>query len=43
MSRNYDLARDGRLLIKESGDAGGRQIVVIHNWFDELKRLVPTD
>jgi hypothetical protein len=41
--RTYDLASDGRLLVKESGDAGSMQIFVIHDWFDELSRLVPVD
>ena len=43
----WDMAADGRfLMIKESGSgqgAGGlSQINVVLNWFEELKRLVPT-
>ena len=46
--RTYDVSPDGRrfLMIKESaatGDAAPRpQIVLVQNWFEELKRLVPT-
>ena len=44
-SRRYDLAPDGRfLMIKELGGATALpQIVVVQNWFEELKRLVPVD
>ncbi len=40
---NYDISPDGQrfLMIKEGG-AGQAQIHVILNWFEELKRLVPT-
>jgi hypothetical protein len=41
----YDVTRDGRFLILKSdspADSGSRQdIVVVENWFDELKQLVP--
>ncbi len=43
---NYDISPDGQrfLMIKaadeEEGQAG--QINVVLNWFEELKRLVPT-
>ena len=45
--RPYDIAPDGRFIIIRSGqaDAGvgtAPQIVVVQNWFEELKRLVPT-
>jgi Tol biopolymer transport system component len=44
---SYDVARDGRfLMIEPQANAGGaaRQssIVVVQNWTEELKRLVPT-
>ena len=49
-SRRYDLAPDGRfLMIKQAGaateDAASApdQIVVVEGWFEELKRLVPTN
>jgi hypothetical protein len=45
-SRSYDIGPDGRFLIIGSDQAeiaGGTapQIVVVQNWFEELKRLVP--
>jgi serine/threonine-protein kinase len=46
--RTFDVSADGRrfLMIKEGGakegDAGP-QIVVVQNWTEELKRLVPTN
>ena len=44
---SYDLAPDGRFLIIRSGaaeaDGGtGSNLIVVQNWFEELKRLVPT-
>jgi hypothetical protein len=40
----YDVAPDGRLLIIEQPpeEAAPRQIHVVVNWFEELKRRVPT-
>jgi Tol biopolymer transport system component len=48
VGRSYDIAPDGRFLIIRSGqaEAGGGtapQIVVVQNWFEELKRLVPVN
>jgi dipeptidyl aminopeptidase/acylaminoacyl peptidase len=44
---SYDVAWDGRfLMIKPIGgdtEVAPSQIVVIQNWFEELKRLVPTN
>jgi hypothetical protein len=45
--RPYDVSPDGRrfLMVKEAGaDQGDTrpQIIVVQNWFEELKRLVPT-
>jgi Tol biopolymer transport system component len=45
-SRSYDIAPDGRFLIIRSDQAEvagdtAPQIVVVQNWFEELKRLVP--
>ena len=39
----YDIDPDGQrfLMIKEDREAG--QINVVLNWFEELKRLVPTN
>jgi len=42
----YDISPDGQrfLMIKEADeDEGHGQIHVVLNWFEELKRLVPTD
>ena len=43
--RNYDISPDGQrfLMIKEADEEEGQgQINVVLNWFEELKRLVPT-
>jgi hypothetical protein len=45
--RAYDIAPDGRFLIlrssqAEAGIAAAPEIVVVQNWFEELKRIVPT-
>ena len=47
-SRPYDIAPDGRFLIIRSDQAEAAagtvpQIVVVRNWFEELKRLVPVN
>ncbi len=40
----YDVAPDGQrfVMIKESEEQQVGQINVVLNWFEELKRLVPT-
>jgi serine/threonine-protein kinase len=46
--RMYDVSADGQrfLMIKETGGADERppsaRIILVQNWFEELKRLVPT-
>ncbi len=41
---SYDVGPDGRFLtIKASGELEPHEIHVVLNWFEELKRLVPTD
>jgi hypothetical protein len=45
-SRGYDITPDGRFVMIRSVKAGGEggtaaQIVLVQNWFEELKRLVP--
>ncbi len=44
--RNYDISKDGRrfLMIKQVDErpAPVTQLKVVLNWFEELKRLVPT-
>ena len=42
--RNYDVSADGQrfLMVKQpANQAAAPQIVVVQNWFEELKRLVP--
>ena len=42
---NYDVSRDGRfLMVQPSANetATPTQIIVVLNWFEELKRLAPT-
>ena len=45
--RTYDLAPDGRfLMVKEATDddaADAPQLILVQNWHEELKRLVPID
>jgi len=41
----YDVSRDGQrfLVVDEGGEAQASRIVVVENWLEELKRLVPTN
>ena len=46
--RSYDVSPDGArfLMIKEGGPGGTAppaSLVVVQHWFEELKRLVPTN
>jgi hypothetical protein len=43
-SRTYDVSRDGSrfLMIKVENADNRRSFVVVQNWTEELKRLVPT-
>jgi serine/threonine-protein kinase len=45
-ARNYDISPDGKrfLMIKEAEQTGetGTELIVVENWFSEIKRLVPT-
>jgi len=48
LGRTYDIAPDGQrsLMIKEGGNdeaSAAPRIVVVQNWLEELKRLVPTN
>jgi hypothetical protein len=39
----FDVAPDGRFLMITGDEASlGRQLNVVHNWFDELRAPVPT-
>jgi hypothetical protein len=45
--RGYDLLRDGRVVSLSAGpddaaQASGVEVRVMLNWFEELKRLVPS-
>jgi serine/threonine-protein kinase len=47
-NRPYDIAPDGRFVMIRSGqaEAGGgtaSNLIVVQNWFEELKRLVPVN
>jgi len=41
--RTYDVSHDGRrfLMVKGPANQASPQIVIVQNWFDELRRLVP--
>ncbi|MHC4684580.1 MAG: protein kinase domain-containing protein [Planctomycetota bacterium] len=39
----YSVAKDGRFLMIQEDLAPGTQINLVVNWFEELKRLVPTE
>ncbi len=44
--RSYDVSTDGRrfLMIEQpTNQAAASQIIVVQNWFEELKRLVPVN
>jgi len=43
-ARSYDLSLDGRrfLMLKPVASEAARSLVVVLNWFEELKRLVPS-
>ena len=43
--RTYDISPDGErfLMIKESAGGDSTELILVQNWFEELKRLVPTD
>jgi len=43
--RNYDVSADGQrfLVVKPRPNAAAREVTVVVNWFEELKRLVPNE
>ena len=40
---NYDISLDGERFLMVSSASGSARLVVVLNWFEELKRLVPID
>ncbi len=40
---NYDVDAQGRFLMIKEEEREAGQINVVLNWFEDLKRLVPTD
>jgi hypothetical protein len=40
--RTYDVAPDGGFLMMEPNEATPVSLVLVKNWVEELKRLVPT-
>jgi len=40
---SYDILPDGNrfLMVKRAAERGGREIVLVQDWFEELRRLVP--
>lgn len=43
--RVLDVSKDGRFLVskKVTDETPGRKLIYIQNWFEELKRLAPSD
>jgi hypothetical protein len=43
--RSYDVSPDGQrlLVVKRTREPTRTKIHIVHNWFDELERLVPTE
>lgn len=39
----FDILKDGSIVFRKKGDETYIKQVVVHNWFAELKRLVPTN
>ncbi len=42
---NYDVSLDGQrfLMVESTGAGESATVTLVQNWFEELKRLVPTD
>jgi hypothetical protein len=40
---DYDIHPDGRTLalVRAAGGIQGREVTMVVNWFDELRRLIP--
>ncbi|MCP4259039.1 MAG: serine/threonine-protein kinase [Planctomycetes bacterium] len=41
LGKNYDVSDDGQFLMVKRSDDVKDQLICVHNWFEELKRLVP--
>jgi hypothetical protein len=41
LGRHYDVSDDGRFLMVKMSDDAKIQLICMHNWFEELKRLAP--
>jgi hypothetical protein len=41
LARNYDVSEDGHFLMVKWSDDAKDQLICVHNWFEELKRLAP--
>jgi dipeptidyl aminopeptidase/acylaminoacyl peptidase len=41
LGRNYDVPNDERFLMVKWSDNPKEQLICVHNWFEELKRLAP--
>jgi hypothetical protein len=39
---NYDVSRDGQRFLMVKDKSGSGRLNLVLNWFEELKRLVPT-
>jgi serine/threonine-protein kinase len=42
-SQTYDVAEDGRFLMLKTAAGTDTSLVIVHNWFEQLKRLIPRD
>jgi len=42
LGNNYDVSDDGRFLMVKRSDDIKVQLICVHNWFEELKRIAPT-
>ncbi|MHC4325371.1 MAG: hypothetical protein ACYSUX_13995, partial [Planctomycetota bacterium] len=41
LGTGYDISDDGRFLIVKRSEDIKVQLICVHNWFEELKRLAP--
>ena len=41
--RRYDISPDGKRFLMIEAASRRVKLIVVTNWFEELKRLVPTD